>query len=501
MIGARGARRGLLTCLGAGVVAAALGVSGPARASAKRGTARVLLVLGGPGRNEDVARAAAVFAERGFVPRERIVAVPDATQPSVSAGFSAARQLASRFAPEEVLLVVVAVGEGDRETIALRDGPLHLGTVTTLGGDIPAALHVVVTEVCERGAQTSPELWLGRPERGPTWLRVSGPCGGRSLTADWLTGLEGAADTNADRRITLGESYAFVASQAAERGGVRTGGPFVDEASAAVLTHDAEPSTELSLRRGRGITYRVFEYGALTPLVEVRSLDSRDVRVQVPPGRLVVHVFGGGRSGALELRMERGELRYLGPEESRPEAAETLAREGGALSRASHEFSASYGGALGGYASFAHGGAVRYAYASASGAYAAQLVGTAVLAGESSAVNENILTTFGARLRLERRFFTGTPLLAIGVGAIGEVVAQSLRRLDANQVLLTGYPTEERRRAAGGGPELYTSLRTTVGGTSFFGAELSGSLPVLRMGETLRVFPRLEGSLFAGLVY
>jgi hypothetical protein len=493
----------------AGLLATGALVGGsPAHALGPRGAVRVLLVLGGPGRDAEVARTVDTFVQGGFVRPERAIAVPHASQAAVGEGFKRARALAERFAPEEVFVVVVALGESpvraaDRgdggDALALADGPLPLGTVTTLGRDIPAALHLVVSDVCERRDRPT-ELALGRPAGGPTWLRARSTCGAPSLATDWLTGLEAAADRNGDHRVTLGESYAYVAAQAAERGAVRSTGPFVDPASEVVLTHDAPPATEIALRRGRGITFRFFEHGHVEPFAEVRSLADRDVRVRVPATRLVVHALDErGRAGALELRMTSGSQRFLSAEEVRAEDPAVLAREGGALTRANHEVSVSYGAGAGGYASVAHGGTLRYAYAS--GPYALQLVGTAALAGNTNAANENLFTVFGPRLRAERRWLSGVPLLAVGVGVASEFAVQTLRRNDSARLLAAGYPTEERFRAAGAGPEVYASLRTTIGGTSFFGLELGGVFPVVRVGESLRMFPRAEGSLFAGLVY
>ncbi len=500
----RVSRRGALA--GLALATAALVGGTPARALGPRGAVRVLVVLGGQGRDAEVARTVDTFVEAGFVRHERAIAVPHASQATAGEGLTRARALAERFAPEDVFLVVVALGERPPEerddagdALALADGPLPLSTVTTLAREIPAALHLVMSDVCERRERPT-ELALGRPAGGPTWLRARGTCSARTLATDWLTGLEAAADRNGDHRVTLGESYAYVAAQAAERGAVSTTGPFVDPASEVVLTHDAAPATEIALRRGRGVTFRFFEHGRVEPFAEVRSLADRDVRVRVPPTRLVVHALDErGRAGALELRMTAGSQRFLSAAEVRAEDPAVLAREGGALTRANHEVSVSYGAGAGGYASVAHGGTLRYAYAS--GAHALQLVGTAALAGNTSDANENLFTIFGARFRAERRWLSGVPLLTVGVGAVGEFAAQTLRRNDAARLLAAGYPTEARFRAAAAGPELYASLRTTIGGTSFFGVELGGVFPVVRVGDSLQMMPRAEGSLFAGLVY
>ncbi len=500
-------------------VAAGLLVGSPAHALGPRGGVRVLVVLGGPGRDAEVSRTVETFVRGGFVRPGRAIAVPHATQAQVGEAFARARSLAERFAPEEVFLVVVALGESPvptepGEALALTDGPLPLATLATLSRDLPAALHLLVSEVCEQRDGPT-ELALGRLAGGPTWLRARSPCGGRptssslpetpgspppSLATDWLTGLEAAADRNDDHRVTLGESYAYVAAQAAERGPVSTTGPFLDPASEIVLTHDAPPATEIALRRGRGITYRFFEHGRIPPFAEVRSLADREVRVRVPPTRLVVHALDErGRAGAIELRMTSGSLHFLSAADVRAEAPSVLGREGGALTRANHEVSVSYGAGVGGYASVAHGGTLRYAYAS--DRYALQLAGTAALAGNTTTANENLFTVFGARLRAERRWLSGAPLLAVGVGVVGEFAVQTLRRTDSARVLAAGYPTEQRFRAAGAGPEVYASLRTTIGGTSFFGLEVGGAFPLVPVGESFRMFPRAEGSVFAGLVY
>ncbi|HQY61019.1 MAG TPA: hypothetical protein PK141_06475, partial [Polyangiaceae bacterium] len=147
-------------------VAAGLLVGSPAHALGPRGGVRVLVVLGGPGRDAEVSRTVETFVRGGFVRPGRAIAVPHATQAQVGEAFARARSLAERFAPEEVFLVVVALGESPvpsepGEALALTDGPLPLATLATLSRDLPAALHLLVSEVCEQRDGPT-ELALGR---------------------------------------------------------------------------------------------------------------------------------------------------------------------------------------------------------------------------------------------------------------------------------------------------------------------------------------------------
>ncbi len=180
-------------------------------------------------------------------------------------------------------------------------------------------------------------------------------------------------------------------------------------------------------------------------------------------------------------------------------AGKDLATRADEPARRPHEISVSYGASLGGYAAKAHGGMLRYSHAL--GDYAVGLVATASLGGEDLQATENLVTIFGLRARAERRFFSGTPLLAIGIGPVAEVIAQTLRRLDAASLAQPTYTAERDFRAVGGGGEAYASLRGSLGGTAFFGGELGFSLLFANTGSRLTPFPRGELSLFAGLVF
>ncbi len=471
-----------------------------------RGTVRMLLVVGGKGRDADVRRTVETFVDHGFVRPARVVAVPDASRARVRKAFADLLRVSERYEVEDVMLTVVVAGKGSGDALTLDDGPLPLTEVLTLARDFPAQLRVVMSDLCDPALPTSsvPEISLGRPPGFPSWLRAHGACTSPSATDDLLIGLDAAADSDQNHRITVGEAFAYVAKQANERGGVLTTGAFLDPAGEVVLTHDEQPTAEVVLLRGSGTTYRFFRYGEVASFAEVHSLPDRDVRVRVPSGRVVVHAIRGPQgeqdaSGAVELRLSAGEIRFFGPNEPHGTPREQLAQEGGALTHAMHEVSVAYGGGLGGYTGVSHGGMLRYAYAHDT--YAFMFVGTAALTGETTQANENLLTVFGGRARVERRFFSGAPKLSLGAGVMGELVAQTLRRRDSGDILLTGYATEERRRAGGVGGEVYASLRTTIGGTSFFGAEISAVFPALPFGDTLKVFPRVEGSAYAGLSF
>lgn len=494
----------------------------PARAEPPkpgRGTERVLLVIHGGGRAEGATRARDAFVEHGFVRADHTVVARATTAEGLAGAMADVRAMAARHTPREVLLLAVIVGRpGDAagETLRLGDGTSTVGPTVLVGdvlaslADIPAIARVAFTDVCEAGAAASRDALSLGVERGVVHLRARGTC----HLERWLTGLGGAADENDDRRTTVAESYQFLREEG--RAGDGPANPHVtvpttadaptglrDPALDVILSQDTSFMNAAELVVPRVIVgehaplYRVFVYGETVPFAEAHARENRDVRIQVPKGRLVLHVLGEDEARGLDLRVSATEVRHIGPTEGRAMSAELLAQDRGVLSKPVHEVTVAYGGALGGYAVVAHGGGLRYAYAHPT--YAFSMVGTAFLAGTSTVENENLYTVFGARARAERRFFSGVPLVAIGAGFVGELSLQSVRRKDASVLAQTGYPVEERYRAGGFGPEVFAALRTTVGGTSFFGLEVAAVFPFAPVGENLQAFPRLEGSLYAGL--
>jgi len=451
----------------------------------------VLLVVDGgdtPGMAEQVGLA---FADHGFVSSSRVLTAHDARDGTLNAAAAYVRALSASVAARDLLLLVVVL-EGQGKGTSAGD------KIAKKLEDIPAIARVVVSRSCD----APPAL---RVARGDGHLRVAlgGPCGETDLMPTFLLGQGGAADIDDDHMVTVAEAVQHVADEAKAAG--RPLALSVDRTApelGIVLGHDASfpDGAELVLPRAKHPPlYRMYEHGESAPFALAYGRTDRDVRVRVPSGRLVVHVLSPNADRGLDLRVGKAEVSHLGPTEGRAMDRALLDADKGVLSKAIHELSVAYGGALGGYASFAHGAALRYAYAHPT--YAFSLVGSAALGGTSNAQNENLYTVFGARVRAERRFFSGTPLVGLGAGFVGELALQSLHRNDASLLAGTGYAVIERYRAGAFGPEVFANVRTTVGGTSFFGAEVAGLFPFAPSGSTLQAYPRLEASLYAGLCF
>ncbi len=489
------------------VVSLAVARSASAEADT-RGSERVLLIVDGGGRAREAARVREAFVDHGFVRSDHVVLVPDATAETLARAVTLAGDLSSRYEARKVLLLSVVLGKKGTDRATPTD---DLGPIYASLDAVPAIARVAFSDACGTGRRT---LSIRRT-KGVLHVDARGECAAPSMVDTWLTGLGGAADANDDHRLTVAEAFEHVREEACARGEApNVSGMPREPAFDIILTHDASfaDSAELVLPKSPGEgacrprppnahppLYRFFVYGEAAPFAEARLSDDREVRVRVPAGRIVVHVLRDEEARGLDLRLSAAEVRHLSLTEGRHFSAETLARDRGQLTDPLREMSVRYGGALGGYADVAHGGSLSYSYAHPT--YAYSLVATAILAGTSTAENENLYTVFGARARVERRFFSGVPMVAIGAGLVGELALQSLRRKDPSPLAQTGYPIEERYRAGAVGPELFANLRTTVGGTSFFGVELAAVFPFAPVASSLQAFPRLEGCLYAGLAF
>ncbi len=470
------------------VVAAAF-ASAPSLAHAEadlaaRGRERVLLVLSSPDRDTEARVVREAFVDHGWLREDRVVL---AHLDDHEAAIEKARKAVEGRAPREVTVLTVVLAHDD---VAYAPPDPQ---------KIPAIARVAFVDRCGEGA---PTVVVGADEPDVT-VAASGPCGRASATALFLQGMGGAADVDDDRLVTVAEAVEYLGSELAARGtppratSTAAGSPLLG----VVLGHDASypDSAEISLPRQAGPAWRYtfFRFGERAPFATAFSRPGREVRVRVPAGRIIVHVREGGRSRGVDLRVSGAELHHLATTEGRTMQPEELEAYAGSLGKPYHEVAVAYSGALGGYASFAHGASLRYAYAHAD--WAAGFLGTAHLAGNSSAENENLFTVFGARGRVERRVALGAPTIGFGGGLAVELALQTVRRRDGASLAQTGYPLEERYRAATAGPELFVHGRTTIGGTSFLGAELAAVFPFAPRGESLQAFPRLEGSIYAGL--
>lgn len=442
------------------------------------------MVLSTPERDAEARAVRDAFVDHGWIPEARAV-LAHLDEPEGALG--RARESVARLAPRELTVVTVVLARGDAAL-----------PVTNVA-KIPAIARVAFVDRC---GSSAPELSVDT-EGADLTLRAVGPCGDGSATSLFLQAMGGAADVDDDRHVTAAETVAYLASELAARG---TPARATSRAGSSpllgvVLGHDASypDSAEISLPReaGRAWRYTFFRFGERLPFATAFSRADREVRVRVPKGRIVVHVREGTRSRGVDLRVSGAELHHLAPTEGRTMRPEELEAYAGSLEKPYHEVAVAYSGALGGYASFAHGASLRYAYAHAD--WAAGFLGTAHLAGNSSVENENLFTVFGVRGRVERRVALGAPTIGFGGGLAVELTLQTVRRKDGASLAQTGYPLEERYRAATAGPELFVHGRTTIGGTSFLGAELAAVFPFAPQGESLQAFPRLEGSIYAGL--
>lgn len=505
----------------------------PREARAQAGTQVRVLVSVGSSRGignevplrhagDDAANVRDAFVEGGWVSPSNAFVLREVTREMLFAVLDRVKALTAGKRPDDVLFLFYYSGHGTRTELHVGGVAVPLADVAAKISQVPAAFRLVVTDACrtmpgrEKGATAEPafDLKLGAPleARGTVWLHAtadgeaaqeSDELGGALFTHHWVQGLRGAADVNGDGNVTLDESYAYAHGQTLLRSS-RGSGVYqrpamqldLKEAAPVTLTHTRIPRAEIELPRGADTHYLVYGYNTHTIAAEVFGVADRTITVSVPPGRYVVQARRGHGDGATEVRIARAEKRTLLATDFRAYSRELLVQKGGAIPSFPLSLAGSYGGVLGGYAGYGHGGALGLTVLVEGfelGPHA-----TFVLGGEDIGANRSTTTTVGIGSRGAYRFLENAPVqLIVGGGVIGEATWQKLRRLDADVVGAAGYPVETRYRAFGVGGELFVRIERTFADRIFMGLELGGAILGVKT-DTIQAFPRANASFVLG---
>lgn len=424
---------------------------------------------------DDAARVSDVFTQMGGVKKEHAILLDEPSPAALAAGIERARAIASIHRPEEVTIVFYFSGHGDRARIHLGTEGMSLNDLSERIARVPAALRVVVLDACRtddtlrgKGMSEEPAFAVALDgaagaSTGTVWIHASAEgdpaqesqeLAGGVFTHFWLSGLRGAADADGDRRVTLAESYDYAYHQtlfkSARASGVLqrpTARLDLKEVAPIVLTTPQVASSRLLLPQIADQQFLVYEPRSRRILAEAWSARDRRVALALSPGAYVVQRRAGGKGGAAEVSLSRGEERSLAVSEFREVPLETLARKGGAVILKPNEVELAYAPAAQGDFGLVQRIAARYQRAFEGWALGVWADGAA---GSTTTPARNIdEKTVAGTLAIEWRESLGDVTLRAGGGPRAEWIEQRLERNDSERALAASYEPRETKRAGG----------------------------------------------------
>jgi len=475
--------------------------------------------------NRDAERVRDVMVALGGVPKEAAWLLADPTPEELLGAFDAAFTMARARAPDDVSLLFYFSGHGDHQRLHLGKRSITLAEIAARIRGIPATVRMAVLDACRSFDGRTKGMSIDAPfsiavapagATGMAWLHAttdgdvaqeSDDLGGAIFTHYWVSGLRGAADADGDRRVTLGESYAFAYNQTLFRsarasGTLQRANAVLDlrESAPVVLTVTSPESSALRFPQGADAHYLVFLSGANALAGELWSSPDRPILLALPAGRYVVQRrLGGARAAALELTLGSSEQRELRPSDFRAVPEEVLVRKGGDLVLFPHEVALGYAPGAGTRFSLTHRVSAQYTYRfEPRWALAFALEGE--LAFRRTAAYELTYRAPGLAARVEHRWPVGKISVIAGAGPVAAYLFESLRRRDAATLAGTPYPLEESNAALAVGGELSFSLRVSVGARAFL--EPGGAARVLGINAGgVEAYVTAGGGLRAGAVF
>lgn len=457
----------------------------------------------------DATRVRDLFVKLGGVRPEHAVLLEEPSQAQLFAALERTGSLAKARRREDVSLVFYFSGHGDREALHLGSERVALRDLDVKLASITAGLRIIVTDACRtvdvrgkgvtadapfaitvEGRETAVGVVRVHASTDGEIAQESDELGGAIFTHYWLTALSGAADVNADGRVTFEEAYGYAYGQTLFRS-VRGSGvvqrPDVQSelvlGAPLVLTVTAGASG-IRVPKAADVFYVVYAVGSRTVAGELWSSPDRVVALAVPPGRYVVQRRVGGRSAAMQLDLGRDEQRSLSASDFQDVPQEVLARKGGELVLHPSELELGYGLHAGTLESIGHEGRARYAHAwdsFALGAAAFAGAGSKDLPGQESAV-----TRLGVDLFAELRLRAGDVVLfRFGGGPRASALLQTIRRDDAERLSLAGYEGVRRHQGLALGGHALAGARVFLTGRLWVDLDLQGELLGFRQNGSL----------------
>ncbi|MEL6188078.1 MAG: hypothetical protein AAFU79_25930, partial [Myxococcota bacterium] len=326
---------------------------------------------------------------------------------------------------------------------------------------------------------------LGGPDRvsGTVLLRAasageaaqeSSELGGAVFTHALLVGLRGAADVDADGRVSLSELYRHAYRQTVLRSSASPGEvmhPTVDielaGAGELIVSQIRDTTASVLVPPARDRQYLLFARpsGALTG--ELWADPRRPVVLPLPPGRYLVHRRGQGRTGARELSLEAGQEISLEQGSFRDLPLALLVEKGGRLRLRTHELTV----AAGAHYRLGLGQFGRLGWSFGSPQYRGAF-GVGVGRSSYSGSNQSFETL---ELESELLFIYRVGAFDLAGGAFGRVLQVRGQALAA-ELLGPSLPTETSTWGAGFGPRLRGGWELLETGSVAVDLSLTGSL-------------------------
>ncbi|TNE89846.1 MAG: caspase family protein [Deltaproteobacteria bacterium] len=263
---------------------------------------------------------------------EQVFPVKDATPDALTDALGDATVRANTLeqAGFSVTLMVYYTGHAGLDGLHLSGEVLPLGELKRAARVVPADRRLFVVDACQSGqlfrsmggrlVDVAPEPTQFAPPEGEVWITSAGPeesafevdgRRGALFTHFFVSGLRGAADTDGDERVTLGELYGFVARETAgaaaevgQKQQPRWGGDMTDWVASRV---DAVAGVDVD--------------GPLTsPLLVVRKDRARVVaelprgsggHLALEPGGYQLLTLGGGNPRVADITVRAGERTHV----------------------------------------------------------------------------------------------------------------------------------------------------------------------------------------------
>jgi hypothetical protein len=466
---------------------------------------------------DDARRVRDVFVALGGVRPENAVLLPDPTLGQLRTVMDRLTERARGFPKNELTFVFYFSGHGDSRALHLAGEVMPMPELSARIAGVSAALRIVITDACRtlrmKGAtaERAFDVRLGAKQTasGTAWIHAaadgeaaqeSDALGGAVFTHYLVSGLRGAADRDADRRVTLAEVYAFAYHLTLFRS-ARSAGVLqrpaaaleLEERAPVVLTETTRRSALLRLPAGADQQYLVYALGARAVVAEAWGSRGRASELALSPGRYLIHRRGGSGSSAAEVTLADSGRRELRADEFRPIRDEDLTKKGGTLVLRPHALGASYGLRAGSLVGLGHGGRALYTHRLGDFALGGGIEGG--LGASRAGDNDVDFKWLDGELRLEWRTEVGRIDTRLGVRTVAGYGWQTVARRDAERLELAGYGSEQRFRGllAGGG----LVARGLVPIEHWF-IELGGTLDALGALENERIQAQIAGGFEAG---
>jgi len=260
--------------------------------------ARIFRILGGI----DRSRAEVVVGQTADVLLDRLTLIDGRVREALDRG-------------DDVMLVLYYSGHAREDALHLHGTEMPMEAVQAWLERSPARIKIAFVDACESGVLTRAKggtiaapISVGVSDSltvtgtavitstGPTELaRESDALGGSVFSRALITGLRGAADDDADGRITLAEAYRYAFAETI-RGSAATGEAIqrpehsfeLQGTGEVVLTRLADRAATLVFAEEQEGTYSVVALGSGETVARVEKQPGESERIGLPAGRYVV---------------------------------------------------------------------------------------------------------------------------------------------------------------------------------------------------------------------